>query len=98
MNRKSSVLRPTCTHRRALGRSAQVGCKLSHEQNCLMRTKERPAPGKTTLFSGCFAPKKLSAETPQIRWSCGSRQLAVAGRSLDIVEPNPIHGRLLVLV
>jgi hypothetical protein len=27
-----------------------------------------------------------------------SRQLAVAGRSLNIVKPNPIHGRLLVLV
>ena len=27
-----------------------------------------------------------------------SRQLAVAGRSLNIVEPNPIHGQLLVLV
>ena len=24
--------------------------------------------------------------------------LAVAGRSLNMVEPNPIHGRLLVLV
>jgi hypothetical protein len=24
--------------------------------------------------------------------------LAVAGRSLDMVEPNPIHGQLLVLV
>ena len=35
---------------------------------------------------------------PQTRWSYDSRQLAVAGRSLDIVEPNPIHGRLLVLV
>ena len=32
------------------------------------------------------------------RWSYGSRQLAVAGRSLDMVEPNPIHGQLLVLV
>jgi hypothetical protein len=31
-----------------LGRSAQVGRKLSHEQNRLMRTKVRPAPGKTT--------------------------------------------------
>ncbi len=32
--------------------SAQVGRKkLSHEQNCLMRTKVRPAPGKTTLFT-----------------------------------------------
>jgi hypothetical protein len=34
----------------------------------------------------------------QIRWSYGSKQLAVAGRSLDMVEPNPIHGLLLVLV
>jgi len=25
-------------------------------------------------------------------------QLAVAGRSRDVVEPNPIHGRLLMLV
>ncbi len=28
----------------------QVGRKLSHEQNRLMRTKENPAPGKTSLF------------------------------------------------
>jgi hypothetical protein len=34
----------------------------------------------------------------QTRWSYGSRQLAVAGRSLDMVEPNPIHGQLLALV
>jgi len=34
----------------------------------------------------------------QTRWSCDSRQLAVARRSLDMVEPYPIHGRLLVLV
>jgi len=34
----------------------------------------------------------------EIRWSYGSRQLAVAGRSLDMVEPNPIHGLLIVLV
>ena len=27
-----------------------------------------------------------------------SRQLAVARRSLNIIKPNPIHGRLLVLV
>ena len=31
-------------------------------------------------------------------WSYGSRQLAVAGRSLGRAEPNPIHGQLLVLV
>jgi hypothetical protein len=41
-----------------LGRSAQVGRKLSHEQNRLMRTKVRPAPGKTTLLQrsevGCM--------------------------------------------
>ena len=37
-------------YRRALGRSAQVGRKLSHEQNRLMRTKVRPALGKTTLM------------------------------------------------
>ena len=35
---------------RALGHRAQVGRKLSHEQNRLMRTKVRPAPGKTTLL------------------------------------------------
>ena len=34
----------------------------------------------------------------QTIWSSDSRQLAVAGRSLDVVEPNPIQGRLLVLV
>ena len=33
-----------------MGRSAQVGRKLSHEQNRLMRTKVRPAPGKPTLI------------------------------------------------
>ena len=32
--------------------SAQVGRKLSHEQNRLMRTKVRPAPVKTTLLEG----------------------------------------------
>jgi hypothetical protein len=34
----------------ALGRRAQVGRKWSHEQNRLMRTKVRPALGKTTLI------------------------------------------------
>ncbi len=33
-----------------LGRSAQVGRTLSHEQNRLMRTKEHSAPGKTALL------------------------------------------------
>ncbi len=33
-----------------MGRRAQVGHKLSHEQNRLMRTKVRPALGKTTLI------------------------------------------------
>ena len=48
---KSSVLRPTCAYGGgALGRSAQVGRKLSHEQNRLMRTKVHPALGKTTLI------------------------------------------------
>ena len=36
---------------RAFGRSVQEGCTLSHEQNCLMHTKVRPALGKTTLLS-----------------------------------------------
>jgi hypothetical protein len=36
----------------ALGHSAQVRRKLSHEQNHLMRTKVCPAPGKTSLV--CF--------------------------------------------
>jgi len=31
------------------GRSAQVERTLSHEQYCLMRTKEHSAPGKTPL-------------------------------------------------
>jgi len=34
----------------------------------------------------------------QTRWSYGSRQLDVAGSSLDVIKPNPIHGRVLVLV
>ncbi len=42
-------------------------------------------------------PEEL-ARAAQTRWSYGSRQLAVAGRSLDMVEPNPIHGQLLALV
>jgi hypothetical protein len=37
-------------------------------------------------------------DVSQTRWSYNSRQLAVAGRSLDVIKPNPIHGRLLVLV
>ena len=36
-------------------RSAQVGRKLSHEQNRLMRTKVRPAPGKTALLNEWLA-------------------------------------------
>jgi len=35
---------------RALRRSAQVGRKLSHEQNRLLRTKVHPALGKTSLL------------------------------------------------
>ncbi len=42
--------------------------------------------GRTQIFLG------------QTRWSYECRQLVVAGRSLDIVEPNPIHGQLLALV
>jgi hypothetical protein len=57
VGRKSSVLRPTCALPEGFGSSAQVGRKLSHEQNRLMRTKEHPAPGKTTLFRSL---KKLS--------------------------------------
>jgi hypothetical protein len=34
----------------------------------------------------------------QLRWSCRGRALAVAGRSLNMVKPNPIHGHLLILV
>jgi hypothetical protein len=43
-------LRPTGGLWEALGRSAPVGRKLSHEQNHFIRTKVRPAPGKTTLL------------------------------------------------
>ena len=43
-----------------MGRSAQLGRKLSHEQNRLMRTKVRSAPGKTTLIG----LKKVSQNYP----------------------------------
>ena len=47
---KSLDLRPTCALHEALGRSVNVGSKLSHEQDCLMRTKVHPALGKTSLM------------------------------------------------
>jgi hypothetical protein len=50
VGRKSSVLRPTCALQEGFGPSAQVGRKLRHEQNRLMRTKEHSAPGKTALI------------------------------------------------
>jgi hypothetical protein len=42
----------------------------------------------------------MKALEPTLNQGChdDSRRLAMAGRSLDMVEPNPIHGRLLVLV
>jgi len=45
-----------------------------------------------------FVLQSLAFFASQTIWSYDSRQLAVAGRSLDMVKPNPIHGRLLVLV
>jgi len=40
----------------------------------------------------------LTGPYPMLRFQTRSRQLAMAGRSLDMVKPNPIHGQLLVLV
>ena len=58
-----------------------------------------PTFGASDLFIKTLLHQSMDAGlTTQTRWSYGSRQLAVAGRSLDIVKPNPIHGRLLVLV
>ena len=58
------------------------------------------------VFWGTVSPKspdlviirRVFSSANQTMWSYDSRQLAVARRSLDMVDPNPIHGRLLVLV
>jgi hypothetical protein len=89
----SSSLQATHTHNQAFG--AICGVK-SNILSITMLTSYIDPPliclfpfPLISSFRGSFS---------QRRWSYGSRQLAVAGRSLDIVKPNPIHGLLLVLV
>jgi len=60
-------------YRRALGRRAQVGRKLSHEQNRLMRTKVRPAPGKPTLVQSIRGKnfRKINIPSSGMTLQCG---------------------------
>ena len=45
------------------------------------------------IRSECFPVQNGTGFRPsQTIWSSDSRQLAMAERSLDMVEPNPIHG------
>ena len=63
--------------------------KLHFFQSLVTKKNETPKFHVTCSFS---------SRKSQTIWLCNGRQLAVAGRSPDMVEPNPIHGRLLVLV
>ena len=54
----------------------------------------RFAAGQARESNGSYKLERYSHEGYLIKVVV----LAVAGRSLDMVEPNPIHGQLLVLV